>query len=64
MVNSVSGTVSEYTTSGALLNSSLITGLGDTGYIALGPVPEPSSGLLAGLSAVAFWLWRPRKWQF
>lgn len=55
------GSVSEYTTSGAVVYTSLITGLSNPGYIALGPVPEPSAGALTGLGTAAVCLWLRRK---
>jgi hypothetical protein len=61
VVSAVKGTVGEYTTSGGMVNASLISGLVAPHGIAIGPVPEPSSGALAGLGAVAFWLRFRRK---
>lgn len=54
-------TIGEYTTSGATVNASLVTGLVSPMGIAISPVPEPSSGALAGLGAAALWLRRRRK---
>jgi hypothetical protein len=57
--------VGEYTTSGATVNSSLISGFGSSiSDLAISSVPEPSAIALAGLGAVAFWLGRRRKITF
>ena len=56
VTNANNGTIGEYTTSGATVNASLITGLnGGPGGIAV--VPEPSTfamGILGVLSLVTF----------
>ena len=56
-----SGIIGECTTSGATVSASLISGLENPVGIALGAVPEPSSGALAGVGGAALWLWRRRK---
>ena len=62
VVNTVAETIGEYTTSGATVNASLITGLVSPFGIAISPVPdEASTASLAGLSAAALWLWHRRK---
>jgi DNA-binding beta-propeller fold protein YncE len=61
VVNEGSGTVGEYGLDGSTVNASLISGLWDPVGIAISPVPEPSAGALAGLSAAALWLLRRRK---
>jgi hypothetical protein len=53
-----SGTVGEYTTAGATVNASLISGLSGPHGIAISSVPEPSAGVLVALGATALWLWR------
>jgi MYXO-CTERM domain-containing protein len=60
VANDQFGTIGEYTTSGATVNASLISSFNPTG-IAIGPAPEPSVGVLAGLVAAALWLWRRRR---
>lgn len=55
------GTISEYTTSGQTINTSLVSGLTDPEGIAMSPAPEPPSLALAGLGAAALWIWRQRK---
>jgi MYXO-CTERM domain-containing protein len=56
-----SGVVGEYTTSGATVNASLISGLYGPVGVVVSPVPEPSAGALASLSAAALWWLRRRK---
>ncbi|MGD0814318.1 MAG: PEP-CTERM sorting domain-containing protein [Verrucomicrobiota bacterium] len=55
------GTIGEYTTGGSVVDASLISGLVDPENMCIDPVPEPSAGALAALSAAALWLWRHRK---
>ena len=57
------GTIGEYTTSGATVNASLVSGLNAPFGIAIAPVPEPSTiaGLItAALTAggIGFFSWR------
>jgi hypothetical protein len=54
------GFVGEYTTSGATVNASLISGLDEPTGIAISPAPEPSAAALAGLGAAALGLRRRR----
>ena len=49
VVNNSGGTIGEYTTSGALVNAALISGLNGPWGIAIVPTPEPSSLTLLGL---------------
>jgi hypothetical protein len=54
------GKIEEYTTAGATVNSSLITGLDFPWGVAVEEVPEPSTwALLAGgLGGWLLWCWR------
>jgi hypothetical protein len=45
-------TIGEYTTSGATVNASLVTGLSNPWGIAVAPVPEPSTALLLSTEIV------------
>jgi hypothetical protein len=64
VVNQGNGTISEYTTSGAVVNASLISGLSSPGGIAIADVPEPSSLALLfsilgmGAFGLCAWAWR------
>ena len=62
VANTLDGTIGEYSTFGATVSASLISGLdGPVLGVAISPVPEPSSGMLAGVAAAVFWLWSSRK---
>lgn len=58
-----SGYIGEYTTSGATVDASLISGVEYPAGIATSPVPEPSGCELPGLGAASlwFWMWRRRR---
>jgi hypothetical protein len=59
VANRASGTIGEYTISGATVNATLISGLNLPTGIAI--VPEPSSAVLAASGfALAAWVWRRR----
>ena len=63
ITNALGGTVSEYTTSGALVNAALISGLsGPTGIAVVNTAsPEPGSfGIVAVVLAVLGFSWRKR----
>jgi hypothetical protein len=55
ITNEFTGTIGEYTTSGATVNASLISGLSDPNFIAIAStVPEPGTGTFVLLGAVVF----------
>jgi hypothetical protein len=63
-VSDVSGDIGEYTTSGAAVNPSLLSGSErNTGIygIAISQAPEPSTVALAGLGAAALWMCRRKQ---
>ena len=50
--NPLLGSISEYsTTSGAVINSNLITGLSEPTGVVIAPAPEPGSLILVGIAA-------------
>ena len=55
--------IGEYTTSGATVNPSLISGLTDPIAIAISPAPEPPAIALAGLGALVVLVWRWSVWR-
>jgi len=65
VVNSFIGTIGEYTTSGATVNSSLISGLDGPLGIAIVGVPEPSNLMPLGLvlAGLGIYGWRRRTIQ-
>ena len=59
VTNGAAGTIGEYTTSGATVNASLVSGL--NGPIGIAVVPEPSAWALLGIAAAALLAFRPRR---
>ena len=57
------GTIGEYTTSGSVVNASLVTGLRTPNGIAVTPTPEPSTLALLGAGGLALlvYAWRRRR---
>jgi len=63
VANQGNGTVGEFTTSGTVVNASLISGLNSPNDIAIVDTPEPSALALlaAGAIGLAAYLWRRRQ---
>jgi MYXO-CTERM domain-containing protein len=55
------GVIGEYGLNGSTINASPISGLYGPVGVVVSPVPEPSAGALASLSAAALWWLRRRK---
>jgi len=65
VANYGSGTIGEYTTAGATVNASLVSGLNEPEYLDVETVPEPSTLALAGLGGLALLrLRRQRHFRF
>jgi sugar lactone lactonase YvrE len=61
VANYGSNTISEYSGTGTLINSSFASGFNDPEFLAFSTVPEPSTfALLAGIAALGFVGWRRR----
>lgn len=61
VVNSGNNTISEFNSSGTLINTISNPSLDDPTFIAISPVPEPSTCALLAAGATALWLRRRRK---
>ena len=53
VANYGSGTIGEYTTAGATVNASLVSGLNEPEYLDVETVPEPSTLALAALGGLS-----------